>query len=666
MSTAAPQSTAPPRVGGLARAKDENQHGYSNILDRLRNLPGKTGSETKFKCCCPVPAHEDRNPSLSVTVADNGTIGLTCFAGCEKPDIVAALDGTMADLFLPKDRPAPKAKRTYSRSQCKFVCAYDYLDENGRLLYQNVRYLDPDGEKKFWPRRPDGADGWIGNLDGVERVLYRLSEVQRAKASGQTIYFCEGEKDADNVAKLGLCSTSIGSSSNSLTPSQIEILTGCDVVILEDNDRAGIAAAQKWSKSLPGSVVVTFRDLPTGGDVSDWIAQGHTVEALQALVEEARTNPVEDAEAENPRALPRFTDMTGSWELADEDIPQLYYEAMPLGELAVIAGEPGSGKTIVATGLALSVVFFKTMVGGFTPCRPGRVALLLSEDAKHPVSKRVKAWCEAHGVTREEYYAATEDGRLSFLCGDSAELLSFEHGVCRRTQAHAELLADCSEHKWDLLVVDSFAEWSGVPKENDNAMMHQAGKALIELAKASGGVVLALCHTNKQSDRNSEAGLSAIRGGGALGGKIRWGGQLLKFSDADLKYYGIPESQRKRYLRFENIKAQYSESGQTTILERGPGGVLKAVDLQPTGKASLLDAIVDELTEKPVNLTAWEMYKSDGQMSVKFRDAVSKRAGGIKAGWRVMQTAINSGLETGALVAKINSQKPDHPFIGAA
>ena len=54
----------------------------------------------------------------------------------------------------------------------KIVKTYDYKDESGQLLYQVVRYEPKD----FRQRRPDGQGGWIWNLQGVRRVLYRLQE----------------------------------------------------------------------------------------------------------------------------------------------------------------------------------------------------------------------------------------------------------------------------------------------------------------------------------------------------------------------------------------------------------------------------------------------------------------------------------------------------------
>ena len=67
------------------------------------------------------PAHDDRNPSLSITEGDDGRVLVRCHAGCTTEQIVAAVDVQLADLF--PERP-PSANGA-------LVATYDYLDEDG-------------------------------------------------------------------------------------------------------------------------------------------------------------------------------------------------------------------------------------------------------------------------------------------------------------------------------------------------------------------------------------------------------------------------------------------------------------------------------------------------------------------------------------------------------
>jgi hypothetical protein len=84
------------------------------ILSRLDKV--KQTGDGRWTACC--PAHEDKSPSLAVRELDGGRVLLHCFAGCETPDVLAALGLDMNDLFLegakahhakPERRPFPAA-----------------------------------------------------------------------------------------------------------------------------------------------------------------------------------------------------------------------------------------------------------------------------------------------------------------------------------------------------------------------------------------------------------------------------------------------------------------------------------------------------------------------------------------------------------------------------
>lgn len=62
-----------------------------HVLGRLEAVR-RSGSGWVARC----PAHEDREPSLSIGIGQEGNILLHCFAGCAFPDIIAALDEVRA------------------------------------------------------------------------------------------------------------------------------------------------------------------------------------------------------------------------------------------------------------------------------------------------------------------------------------------------------------------------------------------------------------------------------------------------------------------------------------------------------------------------------------------------------------------------------------------
>ena len=146
------------------------------------------------------------------------------------------------------------------------TATYSYTSADGVLLYQVLRF-EP---KTFRQRRPDGNGGWIWQL-GERRVIYRWLEL--LEYPDATVFVCEGEKDADRVASLGHCATTVAG--GKWTEECVRALAGHDVIILEDNDEAGRKKAQAAAQALYGRTktirIVSLPDLEEKGDVSDWL-----------------------------------------------------------------------------------------------------------------------------------------------------------------------------------------------------------------------------------------------------------------------------------------------------------------------------------------------------------------------------------------------------------
>ncbi|MFN8678792.1 MAG: DUF3987 domain-containing protein [Thermomicrobiales bacterium] len=257
-----------------------------SILARLEKV-ARSGKGWKARC----PAHEDRHPSLSIHVGDDDRVLLHCHAGCPIDAILAALDLRATDLFSQatrRVRSGASASASASRPS-RIVATYDYVDAQGVLRYQAVR-REPKG---FFQRRPDGQGGWINNLHGIERVLYRLPQLLAAPA-GSAVWLPEGEKDVDALVALGLVATTAAEGAKApWLPAYTEALQPFHVAILEDQDAAGRKRALTVARALIGDVrsvrIIRFPDLPPKGDVSDWLAAGHT---RADLIARARDTPI--------------------------------------------------------------------------------------------------------------------------------------------------------------------------------------------------------------------------------------------------------------------------------------------------------------------------------------------------------------------------------------
>jgi putative DNA primase/helicase len=230
-----------------------------NAADLARELGGrKSGAGWVARC----PAHEDRNPSLSIRDAD-GHILVHCHAGCTQAALIGALKGH--DLW-----PKPEERRR--REHRRIVAEYNYVDECGEVLYQVVR-TDPKG---FFQRQPDGKGGWI-NRKSAHQVLYRLPEVM----SAIIVFVVEGEKDVETLRAHGFVATTIaGGAKAAWLNTFIDALRGREVVLIPDNDEPGWALMRRIATALLGNVarLVCFDDHHRTGakDITDWFEGGRT------------------------------------------------------------------------------------------------------------------------------------------------------------------------------------------------------------------------------------------------------------------------------------------------------------------------------------------------------------------------------------------------------
>lgn len=229
-----------------------------NAESIARALEGRRlGSQWMARC----PAHDDRNPSLSISEKD-GNVLVHCHAGCPQRAVTNVL----------KARGLWKSARTHldSKRPRPVVEAYDYTDEHGNLLYQVVRY-EPKG---FAQRRPDGRGGWIWRKH-PHQVLYHLPEVLESAIT----FVVEGEKDVNALRANGfVATTNAGGARAPWLPQYNAALRGQEVVIIPDNDRPGWERAAVIARALLGIAArIRVLDLPTNViDISDWFALGHS------------------------------------------------------------------------------------------------------------------------------------------------------------------------------------------------------------------------------------------------------------------------------------------------------------------------------------------------------------------------------------------------------
>lgn len=95
-----------------------------NVLERLHKVR-RTGKNRWIACC---PAHDDKHPSLSISIGTNDCTLIKCFAGCDVQAITDAIDIDLADLFPDKQEShSPPMRRPFSKGDVLSCCAYELL-----------------------------------------------------------------------------------------------------------------------------------------------------------------------------------------------------------------------------------------------------------------------------------------------------------------------------------------------------------------------------------------------------------------------------------------------------------------------------------------------------------------------------------------------------------
>jgi hypothetical protein len=310
------------------------------------------------KCLCPF--HEDRNPSMSVNISEGWFRCHGCGEKGSVIDLIAKFEGKTGGQVLKEASGTVQEFRPKSNPPASEVEAcYFYKSATGQEVYRVIRYKP----KTFRQQRKDEAGKWVWGMEGVERILYRLPEVLKS----ETISLCEGEKDAENLSRLGFCGTCNVGGAGKWMDGYTETLRGKNVLIFGDNDDAGLKHVELVFESIAGKVkTARLIQVPKPHkDISDYIAAFKSDDDAKSAVEGliADSTPfvggvklplfslaeMEAKYKEHVKNLATDSFNLGRW------LPSLgRIRALVPGELAMIVGNTGIGKTALLSSLAMS------------------------------------------------------------------------------------------------------------------------------------------------------------------------------------------------------------------------------------------------------------------------------------------------------------------------
>ncbi len=426
----------------------------------LPRLEGVRQSGGNFSARC--PAHDDRNPSLSISVGKTQPVVLHCQAGCPADDVLAAIGLTPADLCKPRDAEPAREEWT---PRGPAVAVYSYVDEAGKLLFQVCRTAD----KQFSQRRPDPSrrSGWEWRLGDVRRVLYRLPKVIEAVAAGREVFIVEGEKDVHALEHHRQVATCNSGGAGKFLPEYAEFLREATVTIVADTDKPGQAHARQVAQLLDGVAARTrIVEAAVGKDASDHLGAGRTIEEF-----------ITTWTSEQPVKVDLAIDL---WEfIGTEDAP--YDWAIPglleRGDRLILTGFEGLGKSMLTRQMAVCAAAGIHPFAWNREYEPKQVLFIDLENSERQGRRRFRPLAAASISAQHR----VPDGGL--------RLIHRPEGIdLTRDGDAAWLLERVTAHKPDLLFVGPFYRLHAADMNDERAARRVVG--VLDAARAQADCAL--------------------------------------------------------------------------------------------------------------------------------------------------------------------------------
>lgn len=413
----------------------------------LEQLDGLKRNGAGWTARCPV--HDDHNPSLSITVTDDGTVLAHCHAGCDQTTVAQALELHTTD--RPQGEWTPRGEA---------IAVYHYVDENGAPLFDVLRTAD----KQFPQRRPDptAKTGWRWNLEGTRRVLYRLPDVIAAVNEGRTVYVVEGEKDAEALRATGKTATCNPGGAGKWRPEYAAFLIDANVMIFADKDEPGQQHARTVAASLTdvAQAVWVLEAADPHKDIAAHLAAGLTLD--QAVITHRPDVPVK------PDLAPDVYD------LLNEPVPDydwLIPGLLERGERFMLTGWEGLGKSMWLRMLAVCAAAGINPIT-FAPFRPLKVLVV---DCENSDRQNRRAYGPIVG----------QANATGVLPRGNLRIIRRVDGIDLATEGHSAWLAErVAAHKPDVLVIGPLYKLH-TDSPNDETTARKIVGAL-DLARAQG------------------------------------------------------------------------------------------------------------------------------------------------------------------------------------
>jgi RecA-family ATPase len=261
------------------------------------------------------------------------------------------------------------------------------------------------------------------------------------------------------------------------------------------------------------------------------------------------------------------------------------FPGVPAGTLAMLVSAGGTGKSIKALQMAISVAAGQDYwnIWGEHP-GPGRVIVLSAEDPSDVIRRRLFALQASRAAPISQ--TAMDNLRVKVAHGKGFFLGNWDGKDFSTSSSLALLAQEIAEFRPRLLVLDTLNRCLAGVSENDNAAMGRVIAELERIIAPIGCAALVLHHTSKATALGGQGDQQqAARGAGALTDNARFQMNLTTMTDTEAKKYNIPDGQRRSWVRTTVTKCNYIPAPADRWFERIEGGVLQFA-AQPKEKSA--------------------------------------------------------------------------------
>jgi RecA-family ATPase len=261
---------------------------------------------------------------------------------------------------------------------------------------------------------------------------------------------------------------------------------------------------------------------------------------------------------------------------------------MVRGTVSVVPGAGGTGKSYLLLEMAVSQALGLPTAGDLFPAppTPRKVAFLTAEDPEPEVTIRLH-WIlgdvlAVHGQMHlsdeprvKAANALVAKNLLAFPCGGLGVRVVSGLEQTRWVDEIVSAAAGCE------LVVMETASRLHDGNENETAAVAMLMDALEVIAKRLNAAVILVHHIGKEAARNgNESSQYAVRGSSAFVDNARYVASMTTLSQEQAAVLGL-SGVEKEFVRYEVVKASYTQAPGPRILRRLAGGVLRTVALAP-------------------------------------------------------------------------------------